>query len=427
MTPPGGRPLGEQLTDTLAFAVEHIPWYRERSAVYGRPVLDAEGLARLPIIDRPTVLADPRAFASSDEWPSRVTYSSSTTGGIGQPRWRSDAEQEALDELLGPPTDEDGVTLVIHPFDQGPPATASGARRVYVGMLVPWHFELIHQILSEGWASPAGRVPITTVDCFSPGLRILTEWFDQRGIDPGSFGVSDLVGYGSLQPAGWRHRLERTWGARYHDLYGLSEVVLSDAAQCPHCGAYHFALPIVPEVVDLATRRPVERGTGALVLTELYPYAQLQLLVRYWTDDVVELAKPCPLGGFGIHVRGRRASSAIIDHTDGGALVVGSLQVGAVCADLPDVAVEPISWAPWAVDVGPPRFSLHNDGDDLVVGVELRYQPELFPERADEVQRRIAADLRREVTGLAAALDDGQVRLHVDAVGPGRLRDLTKV
>lgn len=436
MTVPGHRPLSEQLASTLAFAVEHIAWYRERAEVYRGPILSSNDLARLPIIDRATVMADQRAFASADTWPSAVSYSSSTTGGIGQPRWRNDAEQRALVELLGAPDPDGGaggpvaeaVTLVIHPYDQGPPvAPPAATRRIYVGMLVPWHFDLIHEILAEGWASPSGRVPITAVDCFSPGLRILTEWFDQRGIDPLTFGVTDLVGYGSIQPGVWRRRLEQAWGARYRDLYGLSEVVLGESAQCPLCHAYHFPLPVVPEVVDLVTRQPIPHGAGILLLTELYPYAQLQLLLRYWTDDIVELARPCPIGGFGIFFRGRRSSSVVVDHPGGVPLIIGSLQVGEVCAEVPDVAVNTITWAPWAGDVGTPRFSLHAAGPDVTVTVELRYRPSLFPARAREVANELEAMLRGEVSGLSGALDEGQARLRVVTVGPGDLRDAIKV
>ena len=441
MTVPGHRPYGEQLADTLAFAVEHIPWYRDRVHEYRRPMRDSEDLARLPIVGRADVLADQRAFASTDEWPASISYSSSTTGTVGQPRWRSEAEQRALIDLLVasrpdavPGEEDDGVTLVIHPFDQGPPsAPAWVTRRVYVAMLVPWHFELIHQILRDGWESPAGRLPVTAVDCFSPGLRILTQWFEQRQIEPASFGVTHLFGYGSIQPASWRRRLEASWGADYRDLYGLSEVVLSDSAQCPLCHAYHFVLPIVPEVVDPITREPIDRGTGVLLLTELYPYAQMQLLVRYWTDDLVELAPPCPLGGFGFTFRGRRGSSVVVERADGPALVIGSLQVGEVCAASADLAIDGVSWAPWAVDAGAPRFSLTSlttaatEGTDVHVTVELRYPPEQFPERATAAIDEIAAGLRSVVTGLDAAVDRGTVRLRVTAVGPGELPDTVKV
>lgn len=428
---PGRRTYAEQLRDTIDFGVAHIPWYRERADAYLGPIDTLEDLARRPIIDRSIVMADQRAFASSDEWPSGISYSSSTTGGIGQPRWRSLGEQQALVDFLGPPPERDGVTLVIHPFDQGPPMLPPGAaNRVYVGMFVPWHFDLIHQMLAEGWSSPSGRVPVTTIDCFSPGLRILTEWFGQRGIDPSSFGVSRLLGYGSIQPRPWRRRLEAAWGATYTDMYGLSEVMLSDSAECPLCHAFHFPLPIVPEVVDLVTREPVARGTGVLLFTELHPFAQLQLLVRYWTDDIVELARPCPLGGFGVFLRGRRSMSAVVERPDATALAIGSLQVGELCADLPDVALTPIAWAPWAHDVGGPRFSLSMSAagaSEVRVRVELRYDPALHPTRAAAVVDELRSALCHHISGVAEAVDAGHVHLTVDAVGPGRLDEPVKV
>jgi phenylacetate-coenzyme A ligase PaaK-like adenylate-forming protein len=437
MTEPGQRPYREQLADTLSFVVEHIPWYRDRVDAYGGPLESAEDLARLPIIDRATVLADPRAFASSDELPSTVSYSSSTTGGIGQPRWRNEAERQALANLLtaarassteGDSPTADGVTLVIHPYDQGPPVElVASTRRLYVGMFVPWHFELIKQVLTEGWDSPAGRLPVTAVDCSSPGLRVLTEWFDQRHIDPRSFGVDTLFGYGSLQPATWRRRLAEQWGATYVDLYGLSEVILSESAQCPLCHAYHFRLPIVPEVVDLISRQPITSGVGVLLLTELYPYAQLQLFMRYWTDDIVEVGRPCPLGGLGIVFRGRRTSSVVIDREGRAPLAIGSLQVGEICAQLADVALSPISWAPWANDVGVPRFSLSSVGREVRVVIELRYLPSLFPERARAATDAVAEALRRHVSGLAGAIEERELDLVVTCVGAGQLSDPVKV
>jgi phenylacetate-coenzyme A ligase PaaK-like adenylate-forming protein len=442
MTEPGHRSYAEQLNETLAFAVNNIPWYRDRSDLYRGPIHDQRDLARLPIIDRATVMADQMAFASSDQWPASISYSSSTTGGIGQPRWRGSAELDACsalalatqrawigdDEHAGNASGGDGVTLVIHPYDQGHPHEHGHiSRRVYVAMFVPWHFDLIHQILRDGWASPEGRLPVTAIDCFSPGLRILTEWFDQRGIDPNEFGVERLIGYGSIQPWAWRRRLRASWGASYQDLYGFSEVVLSDAAGCPLCRAYHYTLPIIPEVVNPITREPLEMGTGALLLTELYPYAQLQLLMRYWTDDLVELAPPCPLGGLGIFFRGRASSSVVVDRDPLPPLVIGSLQVGEICAEVADVAVAPITWASWAHDVGAPIFSLAADNNVVRVTVELRYSTDLFPERAGRARDELVSSLRVAVAELADAMDAGTVHLEVDIVGPGSLTDPVKV
>jgi len=423
---PGSRPLVDQLRDTLEYAVSRIPWYRQRASAYSRPVENRADLATLPIIDRATVLADPSAFTATEEWPSSIIYSSSTTGGVGRPRWRNAAELRAWVEVLASQPEPTGTTLAIHPFDQGPPILPPGvSNRLYVGMLVPWHFELIHDLLAHGWSSPAGPRHITTVDCFSPGLRILTEWLEQRAIDPREFGVERLVGYGSLQPQPWRDRLRSAWGATYLDLYGTTDIILSEAVQCPLCHAYHFPHPVIVEVVDGVTRQPITEGTGVLLLSELYPFAQMQVLVRYWTDDLVEIAKPCPLGGFGLLLRGRYATSAVVARVEREPLLVGALQVAEACADLADVALATIGWAPWAIDVGLPRFSLRSHGSELSVTVELRYSPSLFPAPAAHARDVLADRLLASVTGLAEAVADGEVALAVHTVGPGRLTEPT--
>ena len=109
---PEHRPRSELLRETVDFAVDRIPWYRERRDAYAGPVTSHEELARLPILERATVRADPRAFASSEELPSRVAFSSGTTGGMGQPRWHNAAEQDVLVAMLER-TPPDGTTLVI--------------------------------------------------------------------------------------------------------------------------------------------------------------------------------------------------------------------------------------------------------------------------------------------------------------------------
>jgi hypothetical protein len=169
-----------------------------------------------------------------------------------------------------------------------------------------------------------------------------------------------------------------------------------------------------------------------LLLTELYPYAQTQLLMRYWTDDLVELARPCPLGGFGFVFRGRRSSSVVIERDGQRPVIIGSLQVGEICAESPDVAISEISWAPWAKDVGVPKFVLSSqvgdaDVSEVHVGVELRFSPALFPERAAAATHEIHERLQTEVTGVAEAVDSGRLKLSVDAVAPGQLADAVKV
>ncbi|MFH1465135.1 MAG: hypothetical protein ABIO70_12185 [Pseudomonadota bacterium] len=414
------------LRATLQRAVTRIPWYQERAAQYAVPMDSLADLARLPFVRPRDFFDDPAAFAVGEGWPDVISYSSSTTGAIGRARWHSVAEAEACAALaVGGAVA--GDTLVIHPFDQASVLrSGSETGRLYVPMLLPWHFEKIHALLRDGWRGPGGQVHrFTELDCFSPGLRILTSWLQARGADPREFGIELLTGYGSIQPGPWRRLLEDTWGARYRDIYGLSEVKLGDAVSCPLCGAYHFNRPIIAEVVDPDSQQPVVEGPGILVLTELYPYAQLQTLLRYWTDDLVKIAEPCLLHPPGLRFLGRLQDSVLL-RRPGRSIAVGALQVAELCAEWPDVRLAPVAWAPWAHDVGAPRCRLSLEGDELCLAAELRYLPHLFPARAAQVRAALRTALLERVPGLADAVADGAISLRVEACAPETL-DAAKV
>ena len=419
------------LKDTLRFVLERIPYYRERSEDYSVSIKDIQDLAKLPFVEPDDFVNLPQNFASSMQWPSAVCYSSSTTGKMGRARWHIEEEYQAFYEFcrsMGWTKGGDKLTLSIHPFDQGPALSyPEDMRVVSVPLIVPWHYEKIHQILRDGWQAPNGFHQIYHLCGFSPGLRILTEWFIQRGIDPSGFGVKLLEGYGSIQPAVWRRKLEKIWDAPYIDRYGLSEVKHSSGIECTECGAYHFPPLVIAEVVDLKTREPIQEGIGVMVFTELYPFAQLQVLLRYWTGDIVEIVPSCTLSSFGVRFLGRLAHSVVLDIPRTNPLVAGSLQVGEICAELPDIALNPISWADWAQDVGAPRFHLSSKDSTLLIRVELRYSPDLFPERVQEMKDRLSSSLIEKMTGLRAAVASKEVDLQIEALGPGELGESIKV
>ena len=418
------------LKDTLSFAVKHIPYYRRRSKVYSVPINNLSDLSKLPFVEPDEFVKNPQRFVSSKKWPDAVSYSSSTTGDIGRPRWHSEKEFQAYFEFCRRMgwTGVDMMSLSIHPFDQGPaPSFPDDIRAVAVPLLVPWHYEKIHRILRDGWEAPDGFHKVHHMHGFSPGLRILTEWFRQREIDPASFGIQLLEGYGSIQPEVWRRRLEKTWNARYIDRYGLSEIKHSSGVECADCGAYHFLPLVITEVVDIKTRKPVQEGIGIMVFTELYPFAQLQVLVRYWTGDIVEIAPACSHSSFGVRFLGRLLQSVVYRHPRAKPVVVGSLQVGEVCAEFPDIALSQISWADWAKDVGCPRFELSSEDSKLIIRVELRYSPELFPDRVREIKAHLGSALTEKVKDLGSAVKRREVDLQIQVAGPGEISNPVKV
>jgi hypothetical protein len=403
-----------ELQATLEFARSRIPRYRDPA--YAVRIDTFQDLGQLPFVERTDLVADPASFASGTEWPMGVTYSSSTTGRLGVARWHSAAELEAQGTVTGsgPPD----AALVIHPNDQGPAMTVPGQSNVIFGRLFyPWHFDLVHDQLRDGWPGPLGTVPIRLLHAYNVNLRLLTTWFEQRDIDPASFGVTSLEGYGAALPVPWRDRLRAAWNADYQDLYGLSEVKLSSARQCPICHAYHHTMPIVAEVVDPITRQPLSDGVGELVLTELVPYAQAQVLVRYLTGDLVEIAEPCIAFGAGFHLVGRASRSAVIERPAAPPVVVGELQVIDACSRLPDIAYGIPSWAPWGIDCGSVRCHVVAFGKTIAVSAALRYPRDLFPKRVQDIADTIDQTLRSRVAGLRQALDAGDAELAIRLVG----------
>ena len=417
------------LRETLTYARAKIPHYQGPD--YAHALHDLSDLQRLPFVRPETYAAAPERFAVPGVLPDLITFSSSTTGAIGRPRWHLQRELDTWGEAvraLLPAREGAGVTLVIHPYDQGGSQRPAGERlALYAPFLVPWHYELILRLLRDGWRTAAGLLRIDHIDGFSPALRIFTTWLGQQHVDPGSLGVTGLTGYGSIQPHAWRRRLTRSWGASYQDIYGLSEVKHSEALSCPVCGAYHLLRPIVPEVVDPDSGAAITRGFGVLVLSELRPFTELQVLLRYWTDDIVEIAAPCMISDLGFHFRGRRGDSLALAQPDGPAVWVGALQVAELVAELPDVAQVVYPWAAFAHDVGAPRFALRRDEHRARVTLELRYSAELYPERAAELRAELRARLLQTITGLAALVEAGLYDLSVETCEPGALTGAAKV
>jgi phenylacetate-CoA ligase len=104
-----------------------------------------------------------------------------------------------------------------------------------------------------------------------------------------------IVTWGDSLYAHYRETIERAFGARVLDTYGIGEG-MQVAAQCEEHGVYHLhALDVVVDCVD-DDGRPVPAGTtGNLLLTRLH--AGPMPLIRYRVGDLGVLsASSCPCG-----------------------------------------------------------------------------------------------------------------------------------
>jgi hypothetical protein len=90
-----------------------------------------------------------------------------------------------------------------------------------------------------------------------------------------------------------RERLERVLSCKVVDRYSMSEI-FGGASEDIVTGWYHPDPHLVYEVIDPISKQRIEEGLGALVVTVLYPYQQVQPMVRYFTGDLVETTLNCP-------------------------------------------------------------------------------------------------------------------------------------
>lgn len=160
------------------------------------------------------------------------------------------------------------------------------------------------RIISSGGATTEQRVKqivemAPTVLLCTPtyALRI-AEVARQMGIDPAQTSiriVSSAGEPGYVLPT-IREPVEKAWGAKAIDLYGLSDMWGCDAWHCPvHRDRLHLTETVAYGIVlDEAGRLVPEGGQGEWVLTN---FVNLMPLIKYRTHDIVEWHKePCECG-----------------------------------------------------------------------------------------------------------------------------------
>lgn len=160
------------------------------------------------------------------------------------------------------------------------------------------------QIISSGGATTEQRVkqivemkPTVLLCTPTYALRI-AEVAREMGIDPAQTSIKIVSSAGEpgyVLPT-IRESVEKAWGAKAIDLYGLSDMWGCDAFHCPvHLDRLHLTETVAYGIVlDEEGRLVPEGGQGEWVLTN---FVNLMPLIKYRTHDVVEWHKsPCECG-----------------------------------------------------------------------------------------------------------------------------------
>jgi phenylacetate-CoA ligase len=117
---------------------------------------------------------------------------------------------------------------------------------------------------------------------------------DQHGIDLAAGSVEMVVCSAEPLSAAKREKLERMWGAKVRDTFGMTEAGMMAAEDGEADGFRVWTDQFFLEVVDLETRRPVPEGeVGALVVTPLFTNNATPFL-RWLSGDLVTYRSQVP-------------------------------------------------------------------------------------------------------------------------------------
>ncbi|MBX3442670.1 MAG: AMP-binding protein [Planctomyces sp.] len=285
-----------RLSDMLREVLPTNAFWKARLAGCNTRVSTPEDLQQLPFVTKAELVADQ---AAHPPYGSNLTFPRSaycrlhqTSGTTGRPlRWLDTPDSwrwilgcwETIYSDIGI-REED---VFAFPFSFGPFlgfwAAFEGACRL--GRLS----------LAGGGLSTEARLAMiaensATVVCCTPTYALrLAETAERLGLDLASGGVRTIVVAG--EPGGnvppVRERIERAWGARVFDHWGMTELgPLAIEPEGERGGLRMLDSACLSEVIDPASGQPAAAGAlGELVVTNLGRVGQP--LIRYRTGDLV--------------------------------------------------------------------------------------------------------------------------------------------
>ncbi len=288
----------ERLQQSVAWAVERVPFHRDR--LDGRRVERLEDLTTLPFTRKSDLrehypfglLAVPRRELA------RLHASSGTRGKptvVGYTAGDLDVWREVMARVMVAAGARPGDMLHVafgYGLFTGGLGFHDGAERVGLTVVPVSSGNTARQHLLLQDFRPDGL-------CGTPSFVLhIAESFLEQGGDPRALGIR----YGMFGAEPWteglRAAIERAFGCRAYDIYGLSEIIGPGVAgECEARAGLHVCDDhFLPEIVDPVTGTPQPAGQeGELVLTTLTKRAMP--MIRYRTGDITTLTtEPCACG-----------------------------------------------------------------------------------------------------------------------------------
>lgn len=423
------------LIHTINHARTHTKFYKKAEYADWRPVISdrVPELDTVPVLRRATVIESFEEFLSDDVELRSICHTSGVSGSpldIYKSHQEIDFIQRYYRRLLLPVAQ----TLKVRPLTLSLPNT-------YHGVPVPLPsigMTFVGGVTDDTLIRDTCRVLQTEFNIRGHDSRIsllgglsfhvlfLTSYLLEQGINLRDLNFTSVTSTGGYVPMVWIQFLKDAWGCFVNDRFTLTEAI-GGASRLYDTDTFELDSHIIGEILDPVTERAAD--IGLLVLTNLYPFVQMQPFIRYTIGDLVRRV-PSP-GPFRFQFLGKVQNCISWDVEGRSEWLLFSARLNELLHELPDCNVYE-----WFSNVrvvsdrsfgSQPIVSVEVKNKENVLNIrisaELRYAPHTRGARIDELRQKITDGLRSTPgTTLASRMDSNEVVLEIVFLGPGALK-----
>lgn len=433
----------ELIRETVLRAFEGSSLYRDLyDAVDLGSIATVEDLARLPLVTKEQLRRAGRAaMCHPDDTP--VSHIQNTTGTTSEQFfvYRSVPETQFIQEFYaqlaaseaGPAAPAPLMLQIQFPHHGLPTPVPANV------FVLPFSVNDDHLVdyalllLRKEFDLPGVARRVSILSGSQTGILVLTSYLLEQGIAGDSeFAIKLIHLQGRYLTKRWRSVLQQTWGAAVSNKYSLAEV-FGGANWCSKCDGFHFDPHVVPEIIDFDRRRTLSEGCGVLLLTSLYPFVQLQPMIRYFTGDIFKL-DPFACDQPRFEFLGR-LTHALFNPDDPRDLWLSGVDVIEALDRHPEVnrttRFRDLTRIRFAQSTGRLLVRGYHRREHGVNHLRLRVETSvpllLYPERGRELAERLTADLLKRAPRLAQRVSSGAATLGIEFLQPGTLGSLERM
>ncbi len=424
------------LERTLNHARRHTIYYRQNAyaELLSTKPEDPPVLDNLPLLRRATVVENFDDFIADDVTIRSVCHTSGTTG-TPLDLYKSHEEiafiQAYYVHLFRPivaSLPSLPLVMTLPNMHHGVPVPMPGIGMSFVaGVTDDTLIKDACRVLQTTFHLKGYDSRISILSGLDHHILLLTSYLIEQGINPRDLKLSGVTITGGFVARNWIQFLADSWGCMVNDRFTLTEAI-GGASRMHGTDVFEIDPHLVAELVDPDTENPATTPVGLLVLTNLYPFVQMQPLIRYTVGDLI---RRIPSDGpMRFQFLGKVKNCISWVREGRREWLLFSARLNDLLNQLPDCNINE-----WFSNVrvvhdrtigSLPIVSVTSQEESgklsIQISLELRYAPHTRSGRIAELRTFIMDGLRATPdTALAERMDQGEVNVEIIFYGPGAL------